>query len=274
MLKVVDFKVRSLSYNANELQWGLEQESEDPLEFTFQVYRSEQPGGEFEAVSPVFVDKYYFIDNQLPQTNRWRYLYYQLKITDKNSNSEFLDYAFRGSAEGKYALEITRQEKMAFRRFAGTRVFVLPIRTFGRKCSCYDEVMKKALRPNCTECYGTRFSGGYHHAVETYAQMGTFKRTTRELPEAGAEIQPAANRIKLINYPIVKRGDLIIDPQNNNRWQVAGYTPTMLGGILIHQEVDASLVDPSKVQYKIRLDDFDIFSLNEPPNQVNRKTTI
>ena len=90
-LEVKDFKVRSLDLDFHEVSWGIENTSEDVLDYTFQLLRSESPSGPFDDLTPPFDDKYIFIDNVIQVANRWRKYYYLLRITNK-VNGEFKDF--------------------------------------------------------------------------------------------------------------------------------------------------------------------------------------
>lgn len=265
MLAVKEFTVRQISLSANELTWSFEQESQDPLNFLFQIYRSESQGGPFDAVSPEFTNKFYYIDNILPWPNPGRTLFYKLKQKDQASNEEFSEIRYIGYGNNLYALEIARLERAAFKQAAGQKLYIFPVKTFGKFCSCYDSITGKRFKKNCQECYETGFSGGYMDVIETYGQVGTYSKQIRELPSPGGiELDMAATVIKLVNYPIVKRGDIILDPKYNKRWRAATIIPKNLAGCLVSQEITAVLLEPSNMAYTLELANYDIFQVLEP----------
>lgn len=275
MLQITDFLARTISVDSIELSWTTSQQSQSPLDFTFLIERSESISGPYEEISPSFTNKFYYIDNVIPYPTVWRTFYYKLKITDKAANSEYAGPVYVGKIENLHALEIARLERIAFKQVAGTRLYVLPVKTFGEKCGCYDSITGKRLTQRCRTCFDSGFSGGYMDAVETYGQIGVYTKHTRNIPSAGGvEIEPITTTIRLVNYPIVKRSDIILDIKDNTRWRVVTVTAKKLGGCLISQDIQAVLVDTSNIVYEIELKNLDIFQVLEPPMLRKRETSF
>ena len=273
MLKITDFLVRSIQTYTQELSWEIEPTTEDPLDYTFQIYRSESEAGPFETITGPFSDKYYFIDNVLPEDNRWRKFYYFIEVVRKyDSKESHSDVQSTGDPRNLYAKEISRIERLAFKEAAGIRAYIFPIKTFGQWCTCFDYVSKERNTDRCLNCYNTNFVGGYHNAVETFVQVRQFvEQNTTEQPIVQ---QRSAVTIIVTNYPRVKPGDIVWDPDKNLRWKVASVEPTRLGGSLVHQNVTASLVDRDQVEYEIELEGFDVFRSNSPEMLTNPRTTL
>ena len=91
LLQVRDLKSRSLDVDFHEVSWVLANTSEDVLDYTFQVLRSESPSGPFDSISTPFDDRYVFIDNVVQIAHRWRKYFYVLRVTQKRSN-DFQDF--------------------------------------------------------------------------------------------------------------------------------------------------------------------------------------
>jgi len=273
MIKVVNFLVRSIQPYNIELSWEIEPTTDDILDYTFQVYRSEAEGGPFEAITPIFKDKYYFIDNVLPADRKWRKYFYAVEVKRPRDSKEYwTQIKHIGEPRNPYAQEISRVERAVFGAVAGVRVYVLPIKTFGMWCSCFDVVSKQRNKANCLNCYNTNFVGGFHNAVETFAQIRQF--THQDSTEEPIVRQKAGVSIVLTNYPIVKPGDLLIQPDENQRWKIASVEPTRLGGSLVHQNTVAALVDRDQVEYSIKIENFDIFRPNHPDALMHPRTAL
>jgi len=177
-----------------------------------------------------------------------------------------------GEPRNLYAKEISRIERLAFKEAAGIRVYVFPRKTFGQWCSCFDEVSKQRDTDRCMLCYNTNFVGGFHDAVETFVQVRQFaEKTTTEEP---IPRQENAVSIVVTNYPRVKPGDIIWDPDRNLRWKIATVEPTRLGGSLVHQNVMATLVDRDQIEYEVELEGFDVFRPNSPEMLTNPRTAL
>lgn len=266
MLQIKSFLVRSIANHTNELSWRTYQTgSHDSWDYTFQILRSESAEGPYESISPEFSDKYYFIDNQLPYRNDWRVLYYKLRVTDGASNYEDTGPEYLDSASSNlYALEIARSLREGLRYAAGTKLYVLPVRTFGKKCDCFDQVTGKRMKPMCEACFNVGFSGGYLTAIETYGQVGSYQKQSTLLPQKGTQVQMAATGIRLVNYPLVKENDVILEPQDNTRWRVVKVQPSKLAGTVISQIITAASIDHADMAYKIELEGMDVFQVVEP----------
>lgn len=273
MLKIVNFLVRSIDPAKRELRWEIEPTTEDPLDYTFQIYRSESEAGQYDAITPVFSDKYYFIDNVLPADKLWRTLFYFIEIKSKiTAREEWSEIVSIGSPRNRYAKEISRIERLVFGMAAGVRVYVFPMKTFGQWCSCFDPITQQRSTDRCLECYNTNFVGGYHDAVETFAQIRQF--TKQETTDQPAVQEKAATSIVLTNYPVVKPGDIIFNPDENKRWKIASVEPTMLGGSLVHQNTVVSLIDRDQVEYEIDIENFDVFKANYPDMLMHMRTSL
>jgi hypothetical protein len=139
-------------------------------------------------------------------------------------------------------------------------------------CDCFDEVTKQRTRERCPNCYNTNFVGGYHDAVETFAQVRQFEH--KDGTEEPAVSQKAAVTIVVTNYPVVKPGDIIMQPDENLRWKISAVQPTRLGGALVHQNVTASLIDRDQIEYSIEIENFDVFRANYPDMLMHPRTTL
>jgi len=275
VIHVTNTLVRTLSPLFNELSWEIENSTEDPWDYTFSIHRSESEGGPWDALSGEFSDRYYFIDNNIPKYRTNRRLFYKIQTTKRSDSSTAWSSIF--SVEGpinKYAAAISRTERLVFRKFAGQRIFVLPIRTFGFRCGCWDPVTGKRQpkTPECKLCYNTGFVGGYMSAIETYAQVSA--DPAKIIQSGGQEEEPKANNIVLTNYPLVKPYDLIIQPDLNIRWRIAVVSPTRLGGSLVHQNLTVSAVSKSDLEHKIRIDESEILQASRPEALSRMRTTI
>jgi hypothetical protein len=171
-----------------------------------------------------------------------------------------------------YAIEISRLERMALKQIAGILLYVLPIRTFGPKCSCYDPVTGRRLRHDCRECLNSGYSGGFH-AVETYGKVGPYTKQNRDVG-GGIPFVAVATKLNFTNYPLLKKDDIVIEPRENMRWRVSTITPKKLGGCIISQDIDAVLLDPGDIAYEIDLTNYTVYSVVDPPMMARREESF
>jgi hypothetical protein len=272
MIKIVNPLVRSLSPQHNELSWEIENTTQDPWDYTFQIFRSEGQEGQWDQLTGTFTDRYYYIDTRIPKYRMSRHLFYKIEIVKRSDSSSSESEVFsREGPTNKYAAAIARQERLLFKKFMGQRVLILPIKTFGFECGCYDKVAGKRLKADCLQCYGTGFVGGYMNAIETYAQVNA--EPYKIVPAQGAETEPRANNIIATNYPLIKPYDLIVQPDLNYRWRVAVVAPTRLGGALVHQNLTVSGIARADKEFGIEIDET-VLQDSRPDTLSKLRTTI
>ena len=156
LITVIDLHVRSLDIDFNELSWKLAETSEDILDYTFQVQRSESPNGPWDNLSAAFQDQYLFFDRAIHTGDRWRKYFYQLFVTQvpTGETCTFGPVAQEPDAD-LIAQELRRHMQLLFKEFAGRRCWILPARTFGNRCSCYNKKLKVRTRSGCKLCFDT-----------------------------------------------------------------------------------------------------------------------
>ena len=250
-LEVRRLRIRSLDIDFNEVSWELEDTSEDVLDYTFQVLRSESPEGPFEALSVAFQDQYLFIDNTLVTGHRWRKYFYKIRITNVPSgNIKDFGPASKDPEADLIALELRRHMQLLFQEFAGRRCWVLPARTFGQRCSCWNPTLRARRQSGCRLCFDTSFVRGYLSPIESWVQMDPSSKTEQNT-NVGA-MQQSNTTARLSWYPPLKPRDLIIEPENR-RWRVVQVNQTEQGRAVVHQEVQLHEIPPKDIEHAVPL---------------------
>jgi hypothetical protein len=250
-LELRKLRVRSLDIDFNEVSWELVDTSEDVLDFTFQILRSESPSGPFEPLAPPFTDKYIFVDNTLTTGHRWRKYFYQLAVAHVPSGGiQHFGPEARDPDPDLIALELRRHMQLLFREFSGRRCWVLPARTFGQRCSCWNAKLRQRTRSGCITCFDTSFVRGYLHPIESWVQMDPSPKTVQHTN--GGSQQQSNTTCRLAWYPPVKPDDLVIEPENR-RWRVVSVTQTEQGRAAVHQEVQLHEIPPKDIEFAVPL---------------------
>lgn len=250
-LVVKELKIRSLDSDFNEISWKLESTSEDVLDYTFQVTRSEGAEGPYDAVSPPMDDTYIFVDNMVKIGHRYRRLLYKLIIKQKSSGdtSEFGPEEKEAEPD-LIALELRKHMNLLFREFAGRRCWVLPVRTFGQRCGCWNATLQKRTRSGCRTCYDTGFIRGYMHPIEAWVQIDP--SPNNESTTNVGPIQQNNTTCRLGFYPQLKPRDLLIEPENR-RWRVTQTGGTEQLRSPVHQELQIHEVPQTDIEFLIPL---------------------
>lgn len=250
-LDVSALQVVSLDKDFQEVSWQVTSSHMDVLDYTFQVFRSESPEGPFEEMTVPFEDRYLFIDRVQQVGHRWRVLYYRLRVTNKRTE-EFVDVgpaALEPPAD-LVAQEIRRAAQLLFHEHAGRLCWILPIRTFGQRCSCYSSTLKTKTRSNCITCYGTSFVRGFLTPIQMAVQIDPNPKSEQNTNTGSTQQSNTTARLGF--YPAMKPGDLIIEKENR-RWKVVSLTQTEKSRARIHQELQIHEVVGTDIEFRIPL---------------------
>lgn len=246
-------RVRSLDIDYNELSWELVDTSEDVYDYTFQVFRSESPSGPFDALTEPFQDRYLVLDNTLRTGHRWRKYFYKIRTARLADPDDFIETepTAKEPDPDLIVLELRRHHQLLFQEFAGRRCWVLPARTSGQRCSCWNPNLKQRTRSGCSTCYDTGFVRGYLHPIEQWIQIDPSPKTKTTMNVGNA--QQSNTTMRMAFYPPLKPDDLVIEAENR-RWKVVTVTQTEKGRATLHQEVSLHEVPPKDIEFKIELD--------------------
>lgn len=252
MLKIVGLKVRSLDVDYHELSWALEDTQVDVLDYTFQVLRSEAPEGPWEPISVPFSDRYIFIDRFAHPFHAARLMHYKLRVSNKiTSDTWDTDSVNYQPDADLIAKELRRHMNLLFREFTGRRCWLLPVRTFGQRCTCWNPVLHKRNKSGCKLCYDTGFVRGYHYPVETFIQIDPGSNLSEQTTNVGA-MQQQNTTARVSDIGVVKPRDLIIEPENR-RWRVTAVNQTEQSRAAIHLELTLHQIPSSDIEYDIEL---------------------
>ncbi len=251
-LEVRNVRVRSLSVDFNEITWEVSNTTEDVLDYTFQILRSEAAAGPFEPLSTEMEDQYIFVDNTLRNANIYRQFHYIIRVRHKASNDakDFGPVSKVPDAD-LIATELRKHMNLLFREFAGRRCWVFPTRTMGQRCTnCWNATLSKRNKSGCRTCYDTGFVRGYHRPIETWVQFDP--APSNEQPSAVGRLQQTSTTARMSYFPPIKPDDLIVEPENL-RWKVRTVSTTQQGRAIVTQELQVHLVPTSDIEYEIPL---------------------
>jgi hypothetical protein len=251
-LVIKDLKVRSLDQDFLELSWKIEDVRDDVLDYTFQVFRSESPEGPWDPLGVPFEDKYIFIDNTVKVEHRWRKYWYILRVVHKATNDVRDTVAVAREPDADLVtLELRRHMQLLFREASGRRCWVLPERTYGQRCSCWNPTLQKRTRSGCVTCYDTGFVRGYLSPIESWIQIEPSAKSEQQSAVGGQ--QQSNTTAKAAWYPTLKPRDIIVEGENR-RWRVVTVSQTENGRATVHQELQLHEIPPKDIEYKIPIE--------------------
>jgi len=249
-LQIERLLVRSLDVDRKEVTWETTNSSADPLDFTFQVLRSESPEGPFEAVSPVFEDRYIFIDAQIPAGDKYRQLWYRLRVTHKQSSETQDTGPSTHEAEPDLVANyIRRSQQVLFTQAIGRCCWLLKRRSFGPRCpSCWEPKTQQRMRAQCVDCFTTGFLRGYHNPIEIWIQIDPAAKSKKNnAQQIDHEVMTSA---RMSFYPNVNPGDVLVESENK-RWRVLTVQRSERLRAPIKQELALREIQDTDIEYRI-----------------------
>lgn len=252
-IKIENLRVRSLTVANHEVSWEVASTSEDVLDYTFQVLRSEAAAGPWFALSPELQDRYFFIDNRVKTGNEYRQHHYVIRVKHRISG-DIKDFgpASIGGEPDLHGTEIRKHINLVMREFVGRRCWVLPVRTFGQRCpNCYNATLKARVRSGCRTCFDTSFVRGYMSPIESFIQIDPNPKSNQQANTG--ELQQSNTTARMGFFPPLKPKDVIIEPENR-RWRVVTVSSTQRLRAVIHQEIQLHEIPKSDSEYLIEID--------------------
>lgn len=252
-LEVFNIRVLSLSIDYNQITWEVRETTEDVLDYTFQVLKSEAAAGEFEPASTALEDQYTFIDNLIKVGNIYRQYHYIIRVT-KKATGESKDFGpvAKGPEPTLVANTLRMHLNLLMREFIGRRCWLLPVRTFGQRCAeCWNPRLRKRTRSGCRTCFDTGFVRGYHRPVEVWISIDPSPSNNQ--PQQMGRTQQTSTTARMAHFPPVKPDDLLIEPENL-RWKVRTRSTTQEQRVVVTQELQLHKVPESDIEYTLPLD--------------------
>lgn len=251
-LPIDRLRSRSLDVDRNEVTWEVNNTQEDALDYTFQMLRSESPEGPFEPITQPFEDRYLFVDSRLPAGNKFRKIWYKLRVTHKAS-AVVVDHGpvTRQAEPDLIAGYIRRMEMTLFTQATGRLCWLFKRRTFGARCpTCFDPESGKRTRGNCPTCYDTSFLRGFHNPIEIWVQIDPSTKAQQLNPQQKAEFVQTSGRTSF--YPDIVPGDLLVEVENK-RWFIERVTTSERLRTPILQTLVLREINPTDIQYALPL---------------------
>lgn len=276
MLPIERLRVRSLDVDSNEVTWEVSGATqEDALDYTFQIFRSESPEGPFEPITQTFEERYIFVDRRLPAGDKFRQIWYRLRVT-KKVDSTFQDFgpATRQAEPDLIANYVRRMEQTLFTQATARLCWLFKRRTFGMRCpSCWDPVSGKKTRANCLTCYQTGFLRGFLNPIEVWVQIDPEGKAQQNNAQQISQITMTTARMSF--YPNISTGDVIVEAENK-RWRVDKVTQSERLRTPLKQELVLFRINDTDIEYRlpINLDEALKDIQPSPPRMFTNPTDI
>jgi hypothetical protein len=241
------------------VKWDLAPTAQDLSNLTFVVDRGESPSALVpisHAIPATALRE--FVDYTAKLKNVEKVYYYRVRAVETIADvptQTFLSETL--PLEGRpdlVALYIVEEHLFAHRYVYGSPALIFKHMMEGTACKdCFDPVLKRVTKSNCTTCYGTGFLGGYYPFMESWMDFNPDPKQV-QIAEWGAR-QPSQTDIQFTNYPLLAVGDLIVELKQNRYWKVANVRNTEKNRTTILQVCRLDEVNRSDIEYKIEVPD-------------------
>jgi hypothetical protein len=236
--------------------WTVSREFADPAPWYFWVERGETPSGPWTAFSPRIVQAYGYQDTRRLLVPKDPQLYFRVKLTTPNG-TYYSDvrspYGDLARTEFLQAREIMRTEVVQAQKKAGILGQVWLKSIFGPVCSsCVDPVTGTVTNPDCKQCFGTGRQPGYHGPYPVWMVFSPRQRNKHMKPDEMGPHEDYVHSVRLIGSPVLKKDDVIVDPNSDRRYYVNDVTNVMeLRRIPLVQQLEAREAPTTEQIYKI-----------------------
>ena len=218
----------------------------------YNIYRGTISNGIFYKLNdkPIENNKYddRTITNNMNTTYWYKIstLYYD---NDKWIESELSNaYIYRVDNTNKWFHKIN-ERNMWILKNTGELFDLYKRKTEGEICSCYDSERGQAANPNCTECYGTGFIGGYDPIFQIYIRqkpaVNNMDRTAQ-----GLKVNNNTGAWTICDVQIRDR-DILINPQGK-MFRVYSCNTNHAAGYYFHQELQMYEVETNDPIYNLK----------------------
>jgi len=232
------------------VQWEIDTKEAGVGPFIFSLYRSGSPEGPWTLLSSTLTNVYTYDDTTALLSGMFKDVYYKVETGTWGS---FPRSILNEMPRKKYliARKIINDERVMLRAGQGTVLYVVKKKHFGTRCKrCYDIKTNQVIKSSCGDCYGTTFEGGYFTPIVTKGHIkpsapGTDGTATTATPEVDS------TNCMLQAFPNVVRGDFILEPEVNSRWEIVSVQPTEILRIPIHQDLTLSRLPRTHPIYKV-----------------------
>ena len=255
----VSAQILSIEHTSRILiEWALEKTNQNISILDFNIYRGES----VTELSKINADpikggtKYEYVDFTPKMINLDKRYYYQV-IADEMLGGTVIQqfkskiFSFEEGLDlvGLYVVE---EHLFAHRHVYGMPSLIYKKYSEGARCPvCWDTVLKRSTRSNCTTCKGTGFSGGYYSPYEAWMDFNPDPKSA-QIAEWGERNQNQTD-IQFTNYPIIEVGDIIIELKTNRYWRVVNARDTEKNRSALLQVARLDEINRSDIEYRVEV---------------------
>ena len=230
---------------------------------TVDVFRAYSPTGPFELLAEVSADDTVFRDAGAHLKDKWREVYYQLRLTSPSGTEDETDPVGLRTTPELEAVAIRRRLDLLL-KFSGIPCLIYTRMHEGERCpTCWDAVLQKVEYSNCPQCFNTGRLGGYYHPVLTQVKIDP----VRKMNEPGDTLRQVEQCTALAAYmPLIRPQDIIYEVNAGERWRVVTVDPTEKKRSIVHQDLSLIGLNPGDIEHQVPIPGNNLTPIIRPRN--------
>ena len=251
--------ILSIEYGARVLiKWDIKDTSQNLSSVFFSIYRGESPSEMMEiSTAPIPANTLYeYIDTTAKLKMITKNYYYKVvakEIIDGVvvNNFESQPFTWQGNVD-LVAMYIIEEHNFAYEHVYGVPVFIYKRRKEGTRCTnCWDSVLKRVTKSNCTICLGTGFVNGYYAPIASWMDFNPDPMVA-QIPDFGVK-EPSQTDIQFTNYPLLGFNDIILELEPLRFWRVTNTRNTEKDRTTILQVARVDEINRSDIEQQLNV---------------------
>jgi len=236
------------------VQWSIDVSQSGPGPFTYSVFNSGSQEGPWTQIASGLVDEFVYNDTTPLVHGQNKDVFYRVEAEPGGHRSHPRS-AYRNIPKDKRLIirKIISDEQVMLRKGNGGVAYIVRKKHFGARCtSCYDPKTRSTLKSRCGTCAGTGFLVGYYNPIKTMAKILPSQPGSNVGARDGEpEITTASCMLQA--FPLVVRGDFLVEPEINKRWEITSWQPTEILRNVVHQDITLSEISTAHEIYGVEV---------------------
>ena len=235
------------------IQWEIDVDQTGPGPFTFDLHRSGAERGPWDQIATgltgiTFDDNYPLLHGMSKDT------FYYVEASPGGFKSLPTKWGRRlPKAKRAIVQKIINDERLLLVHGMGSPAYIVKRRQWGERCKkCWDPGSGQVIKSKCGACYGTSFEQGFLTPIDTLMHIKPSMPGSDPGSETSSpEVENAQGFMQA--FPSVSRGDFVVEPYMNKRWEVIAVTPTEILRTTVHQDITLSRLPTAHVIYTVEV---------------------
>lgn len=267
--------------DALTLRWALNPHDWPLTDLAFVLFRAESPQGPWEEIGFAEEGTWAFTDYALHAPTVLRSYYHVVRCVSKEGKG-FTDSTWVDAKpdQDHIATELIRKKMIYLMTRGGCQAAIMAKKTWGAACSrCYSYEKMTATDPDCPNCFGTGYTGGFIKPIYLPALINPPKKS---VVAAQIIFDPRQIYAEIGYTPTANPDDVFIDVKQNIRYRIKEVSPYSHRLVTVSQTLLLMRIDENDNIYSIAVPEVNpngyagrAWDLVQPrnPNWMNRNVS-